>query len=129
MNVWQQRLLALLIAGTIYAVMDAAVRDTQPWGEEGAGGAEDFETLADGLFDDHVLALEVLGILLTAAMIGAMVIARPLEGRPDTTNYPTKRSREDLDDIQDISGVDRNLGEGTFPRAAVAAPLLGGEEE
>jgi hypothetical protein len=80
--------------------------------------AEDFDTLADGLFSTNVIALEVLGVLLTAAMIGAMVIARPLEGRPDSENYPTKRGRRDLAEIQRTSDVDRNLSGEAFAGAA-----------
>lgn len=81
--------------------------------------AEDFDALADGIFTTHIIALEALGVLLTAAMIGAMIIARPLEGRPDTENYPTKRRRRDLAAIQRTSDVDRNLAGTPFTAAPV----------
>ena len=56
---------------------------TDAWQEAGDGTAEDMDTLVQALFTDHVIALEVLGVLLTAAMIGALTIARPIGGPTD----------------------------------------------
>lgn len=119
--------IAVVVALTFFAVMAAGVQSTDAWGQEPAPetDAYDFASLADALFSDHLLAFEVLGILLTAAMIGAMVIARPLVGRPDSEHYATKRHGQDLESIQDVSDVASNLAGRSF----AALPDIGGEEE
>ncbi len=81
---------AIAVSLLVYYAMDSAIRDTPSWSDEPKGlGSEDEQMtgLVIGLFEEHVLALEVLGVLLTAAMIGAMVIARPLGQAPDKNNY------------------------------------------
>lgn len=75
---------------------------------ESAKGNESMEQIANGLFDTHLIAFEALGILLTAVMIGAMIIAKPLGGRMDQENYPRT---EDLSESQAVSDVDRNMEE------------------
>ena len=47
-------------------------------------------------FGPDVIAFEVLGVLLTAAMIGALVIARPMDAQDDASRYthPTKEQME-----------------------------------
>lgn len=88
MKPWQHKLASAVGAGVLFAIMAAAITRTTPWQEVGAGGAEDIAALAQALFSDYVIALEVLGVLLTAAMIGAMVIARPLGVPLDRQHYP-----------------------------------------
>ena len=100
-----QLLGAAAVALAIYGVMDASIRDTEPWHEEGAGEAGDLDALVTAVFDRHVIALEVLGILLTAAMIGALVIARPLGAAPDESHYP-KPTSDELSATQHTSDVE-----------------------
>jgi hypothetical protein len=70
--------------------------------------ANDLTGVTDSLFGYDVIAFEVLGILLTAAMIGALVIARPLEAQTDESRYshPTPEQRAESDHI---SNVDESL--------------------
>lgn len=82
-----RKLLAFAVAVAVFAVIGIAATGTEPWQAEPAGGAEDMDALVKALFTDHVIALEVLGILLTAAMIGALVIARPLGAMDDARHY------------------------------------------
>ena len=88
--------------------IDEAVHALQQFGEEVV------HSLAEALSDDddyvRLIALEVLGILLTAVMIGAMVTARPLVGRPDSENYATKLDKDELDALAETSDVERNMG-------------------
>ena len=97
---------AAVVAIAIFAVMYASIRDTAPWQEAGAeSGAGGLDELTIGLFDTHVIALEILGVLLTAAMIGALVIARPLGAAPDDANYahPTPEEVEATAHVSDVA--------------------------
>jgi hypothetical protein len=95
MNERTKRLLiGAAISLAVLFVMVAAIRDTTPWREEGAGIPDELDGVVDGLFDPHVIAFEVLGILLTAAMIGALVIARPLGQAPDESHYSMPSAKE-----------------------------------
>ncbi len=116
--------LALIVALGFFVFMATAIGSVDAWSTGNDGTAEDFTTLTDALFDEHVLALEVLGILLTAAMIGAMIIARPMGTVDDSVNYPNKRDAAGLAALQQVSDVDRNLSGSSFETID-----LGGEEE
>jgi hypothetical protein len=72
-----QVLLAAVVALLLFAVLALAIRSTPGWTEQ-PGTPNDLVPLTDALFGPLVIPFEVLGILLTAAMIGALVIARPL---------------------------------------------------
>ncbi len=100
-----KRLAALFVAVSIFALMAIPVMDAAPWDAEKAENAGDADTsasedgitaLVDSLFDKHVIGLEVLGVLLTAAMIGALVIARPL-GRPGAETEEPEESPLETD--------------------------------
>lgn len=120
--------IAVTIAAGFFVLMSLVFIGTAGMDQQGAGISDDFDRLADAIFIDHVLALEALGILLTAAMIGAMVIARPLGSQPDSVNYPNKRSAKDLAEVQLVSDVARNMEGGHFPTPPPFAQD-GGEEE
>src|SRR5688572_183399 len=97
MNARTVRLLtAAAISLATFAVMALSIQDTREWARDGKGLGDQLTLTTDGLFDTHVIAFEVLGILLTAAMIGALVIARPLGQAPDEANYdpPTPEQLE-----------------------------------
>lgn len=81
-----RKLMAFTVAVAAFAVIGMAAVATEPWSESGTG-EEDMDALVVALFTDHVIALEVLGILLTAALIGALVIARPLGAIDDERHY------------------------------------------
>lgn len=126
--------IAALVAVVFFLVVALAAINTPGYDGDAVGGAEDFGRLADGLFDTHVLAFLALGVLLTAALIGAMVIARPLGSTPDSVHYATKRDAKGLAEVQLVSDVERNLAGGAFVVAeAVDEPTVlpdtGGEEE
>ncbi len=101
--------IAAAVAFVAFGTIAIAVTQTAPWYEEGVGGAETYDAIVQDLFTDHVIALEVLGVLLTAAMIGALVVARPLTGGADTANYP-KADDEDLEKARGVSDVAATLG-------------------
>lgn len=58
----------------LFAVIAFAVAETVPWYRP-VGGGERSDGIAEALFDRYVVAFEVLGVLLTAALLGAMYIA------------------------------------------------------
>lgn len=112
---------AAFVALVIFAAMVLSIAGTDAWAQEGAQGGEDFTTLVEGLFDTHVIALEVLGIVLTAAMIGAMVIARPLGVPEDSIHYRTRLDRHGIEVLCHVSDV--------TPDLHATSVDLGGEEE
>jgi len=69
--------LAAIVAIVLFAVLALAIRATPAWIEQ-AGTPNDVESITDALFGPQVIPFEVLGVLLTAVMIGALVTARPL---------------------------------------------------
>jgi hypothetical protein len=91
MNRKQTLLLGAAAALAIFGVMALSILDTEPWAQEGtttdSENANNISTIVDTLFGKQVIAFEILGILLTAAMIGALVIARPLGVAPDESHY------------------------------------------
>jgi hypothetical protein len=98
-------LFGALVSLVIFAVMALLVRGVAPWraGPDGTGPANDLQSVVDTLFGDDVIAFEVLGVLLTAAMIGALVIARPMEAQTDESRYshPTAEQVAATDRISD----------------------------
>jgi hypothetical protein len=77
MNRKAQVATAALVALLLFAVLLLAIRATPAWAQE-AGTPNDVGSITDALFGPQVIPFEVLGILLTAVMIGALVTARPL---------------------------------------------------
>ena len=84
-------LVGAVVAVAIFAVMGITVSKTQPWAESASPAAQekanDTGGIVDALFGRLVVPFEVLGVLLTAAMIGALVIARPMEAMQDADRY------------------------------------------
>ncbi len=100
----------------LFAVMAFAVASTEAW-QTGNEGTEDIDALVESLFTTNLVAFEVLGVLLTGAMIGALVIARPLA----TPKDPYARVGDDkLAESQATAALGA-----TFP----VAPLPKEEEE
>ena len=89
-----QVILALVVAAAIFAVMARSITSVDAWGVAGTADAGTTDDLVTALFDKHLIAFEALGILLTAAMIGALVIGRPLDAVADASHYPKPTARE-----------------------------------
>ncbi len=75
--------LAALLALGVLLVLLLSIRATAPWADAAATdasvqAANNVPSLTDALFGPQVIPFEVLGVLLTAVMFGALVIARPL---------------------------------------------------
>ena len=100
-------LLGALAASVLFLVMLLHIQDTAPWQAKNATNAttdaNDLTGLTDSLFGPNVIAFEVLGVLLTAAMIGALVIARPLDAPTDESRYshPTDAQKAQADAVSD----------------------------
>ncbi len=92
----------------LFVTMALTIRATEAWAGEGSTDAQaranDLDNLVRILFDGQVIGFEVLGVLLTAAMIGAMVIARPMEAIADEDRYAHVTDQE-LAAAQTISDV------------------------
>jgi len=71
----QRRLPALLVSGTLFAAMAWAIHQTDGLPTEPQVPIQTSD-LGFAFLSDHVLAFEVLSVLLLAATIGAIVIAR-----------------------------------------------------
>ena len=95
------------VALVLFAFMGLAISEVEPWGAEATEASVEAANgqgaLADTLFGPQVIALEVLGVLLTAAMIGALVIARPLDAVEDDSHYshPTPAQVAESDKASD----------------------------
>ncbi len=107
MNRRMTLLFGAAVAVVLFALMGLTISEVAPWQEEGAeaqvDAANDQATVVDTLFGPQVIALEVLGVLLTAAMIGALVIARPIDAQDDDTHYshPTAAQVAESDKASD----------------------------
>jgi hypothetical protein len=98
-------LFGAFVSLVIFVVMALLVRSATPWrsGASDSPSANNLDSLVGVLFGDDVIAFEVLGILLTAAMIGALVIARPMEAQSDESRYsrPTPEQVAQTDLVSD----------------------------
>lgn len=97
------------VAIVLFGLMALTIMGTEPWQEKGnaanVAAANEQATVVEALFGPQVIAFEVLGILLTAAMIGALVIARPLDAQADETHYghPTVQQVAESDRASDVA--------------------------
>jgi hypothetical protein len=96
----------------LFLVMGLIVANTDPWQADNGSAsanntaqANDLTGVTGSLFGPDVIAFEVLGILLTAAMIGALVIARPLDAPTDESRYshPTVAQVAESDHASDVA--------------------------
>lgn len=117
------RLLGLLVATVILSVLLGIATGTAAWSDSATDAsqtaANDQDTLVTSLFGAQVVALEVLGVLLTAVMIGSLVIARPLTGVSDKQRYAAITRRE-VDESQRASDA---MHPPTAPPASANAPF------
>ena len=76
-----RRLRGMALASTLFGVVAAAIAKTPL--PEGPGGEITTEQLGHAIFGPYALAFEVLSVVLLAAMVGAIVLARRRdEGAP-----------------------------------------------
>lgn len=116
------RILGVAVAGVLAGAMVAVVAGASPcaklvcmdpsanWGatssatDDGVAAANDLGTVVASLFGPNAVAFEVLGVLLTAVMIGALVLARPLAAPADEDHY-ARITPEQLRESQMASDV------------------------
>jgi len=80
--VFQTQTGAAAIAAILLALVVAAAVGATDWGEVAARLATATDELARVLFRDYVLPFEVVSVLLLAAVIGAVYLAKREEGGP-----------------------------------------------
>lgn len=81
---------ALAVSLLVMFTLGAAVLSGAVWKERGAVELPSVRDLGEALMGDFVLPLQVVGVLLTAAMIGAAVLALP-ERRRDRNSQGGSR--------------------------------------
>lgn len=60
----------------VFALIAGAVLSSRGLSREGVGTPEaPVRNIGDSLMTDHILSLEIMGVLLTAALIGAVILA------------------------------------------------------
>lgn len=96
-----------MLSLVLFGVMAAVVGSVAAWAVDSGDGiaaANDIQAVVDSLFGPNVIGFEVLGILLTAIMIGALVIARPLDAQSDSERYshPTAEQVAQSDHISNV---------------------------
>ena len=67
---------AAAIAAVVLGLMLALVVGSTPWPLAGAAAGTDARSVAQLLFSDYVLPFEVVGVLLLAAVIGGIFLAK-----------------------------------------------------
>ena len=119
-------LVGALVAGVLFLGMAFIVAGTAPWQArsapeaDGRPAANDLDAVTGALFGPDVIAFEVLGILLTAAMIGALVIARPLDAQSDSERY-SHPTAEQVAESDHASNVKESLGRTAAANDSMAA--------
>ena len=113
----------------LFGVMAVIVAGTEPWQQDTADEAastqaNDTQAVVDSLFGPNVIGFEVLGILLTAVMIGALVIARPLDAQSDADRYshPTAAQVAESDHASNVKESLARSAAADEPAAAREVP-------
>jgi len=87
--------------------------------DQSQAAANSFTALTDALFGPQGIPLLILGVLLTAVMIGALVTARPLGAPDDATNYaPVTREQ-----VQESQGASDPHARAPHPPKPVHDPM------
>jgi NADH-quinone oxidoreductase subunit J len=103
------RILGTGLAAAILGLLASLTLRGGPWSglmatESSVAQANDLDNVVTALFGPIVLPFLILGVLLTAVMVGALVLARPLRAKPDEENYP-EIPREAVLESQKVSEV------------------------
>lgn len=69
-----RRALAGLAAGLFAIILVVLILAPEAW-QTAPLGAEDFQEIGDVLFGTHLLAFEIVSVLLVAALVGALYLA------------------------------------------------------
>lgn len=69
-----RRVLAGLTSGLFAIILLAVFLAPEAW-QSAPLGAEDFQSIGNVLFGTHLLAFEVVSVLLVAALVGALYLA------------------------------------------------------
>ena len=80
--VFQTQAVPAAIASIIIAIVIALAIGATDWGEAAKRAAITAEEMSDALFTDFVLPFEIVSVLLLAAVIGGVFLARREEGGP-----------------------------------------------
>ena len=86
--VFQTQAVPAGIAAVILALVLALVVTATPWGQVAQRIEAVTVDLARVLFRDYVLPFEVVSVLLLAAVIGGVYLAKPERSGPDEDRYP-----------------------------------------
>lgn len=136
------RIFGTALAGLLFGTLAAVVAGASPclpqvvcvdanagWGTDAAAteanvaAANDLSNVLASLFTTNAIAFEILGVLLTAVMIGALVLARPLAAPADEEHY-AKITPEQLRQSQEVSDV--HLHASGPPAASTPPPPASG---
>ncbi|MEA3190232.1 MAG: NADH-quinone oxidoreductase subunit [Thermoplasmata archaeon] len=102
------RIVGGAVAAALFGLMVGVTMAVAPWAgsatEATQAAANDIDGIVAVMFGPQVIALEVLGILLTAVMIGALVIARPMGVVADESHYQSVTA-EQVRESQRVSEV------------------------
>ncbi len=81
------------------------------------GPGDDIMAIGRSLFTDHVWAFEITGVLLTVAVVGAVVLARKPQRAPiDLDEFPLPEPEPDvLDDLDDPGAESAEPGDAADP--------------
>lgn len=95
----------LVVASGMFALLAWAVLASDL--ERGAPPLVKPETtrsLATALLDDHLVAFEAVSLLLLAALIGAVVLARRRDGRDEGSAFLTAATKEAVEARRELAG-------------------------
>jgi NADH:ubiquinone oxidoreductase subunit 6 (subunit J) len=81
--VFQTQAFPAAIAAAVLALLMAVVVASTDWGETGRRIATNANDLAQTLFRDYTLAFEIVSVLLLAAVIGGVFLAKREKGSAD----------------------------------------------
>jgi NADH-quinone oxidoreductase subunit J len=74
--------LGLAIAAAVFALLTWAVIKSLPAGEVSSAPAVNVQSIGVALMSTYVLPLEIVAVLLTVALIGAVIVAMPESREP-----------------------------------------------
>jgi NADH-quinone oxidoreductase subunit J len=84
---------SLVVGVFLFSIFQMVKNVLERSGELPIQGASTVETLGRLLVTDHVLAFEMISVLLLGALVGAAMIARPSKKLEESTNLKTKEGR------------------------------------
>jgi NADH-quinone oxidoreductase subunit J len=86
----RRRLPGFVVAAALFALLVAATVETEAPERQGSPDPVTAQQIGESFLTQHLLAFEVLSLLLLAAMIGAIVLARRRDYGLDSPRIPRK---------------------------------------